>query len=140
MTPKQVQLVQDTFAQVAPMADVAAELFYSKLFLLDPALRTLFKTDMREQGKKLMQTLSVVVGNLHKLDTMLGAVEALGQRHVAYRVKPADYDTVGQALLATLAEGLGEAFTPEVKEAWGEAYTLLASVMIKAAEQVHLAA
>lgn len=140
MTPQQVRLVQETFTKVVPIADVAAELFYNNLFLLDPSLRKLFKTALHEQGKKLMQTLSVVVSNLHKLETVLGAVQELGRRHVAYQVKPQDYDTVGQALLMTLEAGLGEAFTPEVRAAWAEAYTALATVMKKAAEQVVLAA
>ncbi len=127
------KLVQDSFAQVVPIAEAAAELFYNKLFELDPALKPLFKGDMKEQGKKLMGTLKVVVAVLDNPAKLVPAVKILGQRHKGYGVEPAHYATVGEALLWTLEQGLGEAFTPEVKQAWTKVYTLLAETMIAAA-------
>jgi len=119
--------------QVEPVADAAATLFYDKLFELDPALRPLFPfTDLREQKKKLMQTLTVAVRGLYRLDELTPALEALGRRHVGYGVQDAHYDTVGRALLWTLEQGLGPAFTPEVRDAWVETYQLVASVMQRA--------
>lgn len=118
--------VQRTFALVAQDAEGAAALFYQRLFELDPTLKSLFKSNMTEQGRKLMQMISVAVNALDRLDTIVPAVEALGQRHVAYGVTRAHYDTVGAALLWTLEQGLGAAFTPAVKEAWTAVYTLLA--------------
>ena len=133
MTPQQQDLIRSSWVQVAPIADTAAVLFYDRLFELDPALRPLFAhTDMPAQRKVLMQTLTVVVKSIDKLDTLVPAVEALGRRHAGYGVKPGDYATVGRALLDTLRTGLGEAFTPEVEAAWTEAYTLLAGVMLAA--------
>lgn len=130
MTPEHKQLVQDTWEQVAPIADTAAELFYGHLFELNPTLRQLFAaTDMQAQGKMLMQMLAVAVKGLDNLDQLVPAVESLGRRHVRYGVKVAHYDTVGAALLWTLERGLGEAFTPGVQDARAEAYTLLARVM-----------
>ena len=125
LSSQQITLVQGTFAQVAPIADAAAELFYQRLFQLDPSLRHLFKSDMRDQGKKLMQMLSVAVHALDRLDTIAPAVQAMGKRHVNYGVALKDYETVGTALLWTLEQGLGEAFTPEVREAWAEVYNVL---------------
>src|SRR5437588_6309411 len=125
MTPEQTKLVQQSFEQVLPIADVAAELFYKRLFERDPSLRLLFKGDMKEQGRKLMTMIRVAVANLDRLDTIVPAVQGLGTRHIAYGVQDHHYDTVGSALLWTLEKGLGEAFTPETKIAWTEVYTIL---------------
>jgi hemoglobin-like flavoprotein len=133
MTPEQTVLVKNSWALVTPIADKAAELFYGKLFELDPALKPLFKGDMIEQGRKLMTMINTAVNGLDKLEAIVPAVEKLGVRHVAYGVKDKDYDTVGAALLWTLETGLGEAFTPDVKEAWTNVYNVLASTMKAAA-------
>ena len=134
MTPIQKQLVRDSFALVAPVADAAAIRFYERLFEADPELPRLFAgTDMVNQRRMLMQTLAVVVKSFDDLDAILPAVRALGRRHAGYGVKDADYETVGAALLYTLDEMLGEAFGREVREAWCAAYGLLASEMRAAA-------
>ena len=136
MTPREKSVVRETFAQVAPSADAAAALFYGRLFELDPTLKELFKVDMREQGRKLMQMIGLAVSKLDALDELVPAVQALGRRHAGYGVKDVDYDTVGAALLWTLQQGLGPAFTPEVKSAWTTVYGLLASTMKAAAHSV----
>ncbi len=133
MSPQDRQLVQDSFAKVLPIADQAAALFYQNLFTRDPSLKPLFKGDISEQGRKLMQMIGVAVAGLENLDTIVPAVQALGRRHVDYGVKAEHYDTVGAALIETLAQGLGEAFTPEVKGAWVEVYGVLATTMKDAA-------
>lgn len=133
MTPQQVTLIQSSWQAVVPIRDKAAELFYGKLFELDPALQPLFKGDMKEQGRKLMTMINTVVVNLEKLDTLLPAVQDLGRRHAGYGVQASHYATVGGALLWTLGAGLGDAFTDEVKAAWTEAYGVLAGVMTEAA-------
>lgn len=129
MTPSQVLLVQRSFEDVRPIAVQAAKLFYDRLFTLDPSLRSLFKGDMEAQGVKLMQTLGTVVQGLSSPDSIRPAVVALGERHRGYGVTEAHYDTVGQALLWTLGQGLGARFTPDVEAAWASAYTMLASTM-----------
>lgn len=134
MKPEQVALVKDTWAQVAPIAEQAAELFYGKLFQLNPESRALFKGDMKSQGKMLMSMLNTAVVSLDKLDTIVPAVQSLGERHVGYGVVEADYAVVGEALLWTLEQGLGDAYTPEVQEAWTITYTTLSSVMIDASK------
>jgi hemoglobin-like flavoprotein len=133
MTPVQRTLVQTTFGKVAPIADTAAALFYGRLFELDPSLRPLFKGDLVEQGRKLMQMIGVAVNGLDRLDQILPAVQQLGVRHAAYGVRDQHYDTVATALLWTLEQGLGSDFTPEVKDAWTAAYTVLAGTMKHAA-------
>lgn len=136
MTPKQVGLIKVTWDKVYPIADKAAELFYGKLFELDPSLKPLFKGDMEEQGKKLMMMINTVVVGLENLDELVPAVQDLGIRHAGYGVKDEHYDTVAAALLWTLGQGLGDDFTDEVKDAWTEAYVVLATTMKDAAASV----
>jgi hemoglobin-like flavoprotein len=136
MTPQEIALVKSTWQKVLPIRDTAAELFYTKLLALDPALKPLFKNSMKEQGQKLMAMISTAVNGLDRRDSIVPAVQDLGRRHVSYGVKDADYDTVGAALLWTLEQGLGDAFTPQVKEAWVKAYTLLSSTMKQAAAKI----
>jgi hemoglobin-like flavoprotein len=132
-----VALVQRSWEQVLPIADQAAQLFYGRLFQLDPSLRPMFAhSDMKEQRKKLMQMITVAVRGLERLNELVPAVQALGRRHVNYGVTDAHYDTVGAALLWTLEQGLGEAFTPETREAWTATYLTLAGVMKGAARDL----
>jgi hemoglobin-like flavoprotein len=135
MTPTQITLVQKSFAAVEPIAVTAARLFYTRLFQIDPSLRSMFTHDMDEQGQKLMQMLAFAVKGLGDLDSITPAIRALGLRHAGYGVREPHYDTVASALLWTLAQGLGDAFTPEVAESWTAAYTLLADTMKEAAEE-----
>jgi len=137
MTSAQKAMVQQTFSQVLPISEQAAAMFYDRLFQLDPALRPLFKSDIREQGKKLMQMIGYCVSKLNALDEIVPAVKELGRRHAAYGVKADAYQTVGAALLWTLEQGLGPAFTPEVKAAWAEVYGVLAGTMRAGAAQAN---
>lgn len=132
MTPQQIELVQTSFKKVVPIAGTAADLFYNRLFEIAPEVRPMFPQDMKEQKVKLMAMLGTAVSNLHKLDEILPAVKALGQRHKGYGVTAAHYAPVGTALLWTLEQGLGPDFTAEVKAAWTETYTALAGVMTSA--------
>jgi hemoglobin-like flavoprotein len=133
LSTKEKALVQDSWKLVQPISAQAAELFYGKLFELDPSLRRLFKGDMKEQGAKLMKTLAFAVASLNDLERLVPIVQELARRHVGYGVQEAHYATVGQALLWTLTQGLGTAATPETLEAWGATYMTLSSVMVDAA-------
>lgn len=131
-----IQIVQDTFARVEPMADDVAAMFYSNLFTIDPTLRGMFHGDMKEQGDKLMTTLKLAVGGLREPQRILPALHSLAQRHVSYGVVPEHYAVVGHALMQTLEQGLADSFTPDVREAWSAAYDLIASNMMRAADEV----
>jgi hemoglobin-like flavoprotein len=133
MTPQSQAYVRDSFAKIVPIAPQAATLFYDRLFALDPALKPLFKGDMDRQGRALMAMIGTAVANLGQLEGIVPAVQDLGRRHATYGVQPAHYDTVAAALLWTLAQGLGDGFTPPVEAAWTEAYLVLATVMKDAA-------
>lgn len=130
MTPDQVKLVQDSFAKVIPISEQASVFFYDRLFAIAPQVRALFPNDMTEQRRKLMAMLAVVVKGLSHLETLLPAASVLAKRHVGYGAQAAHYPVVGAALLWTLEKGLGEAWTPEVAEAWTTAYGTLSGYMI----------
>ncbi len=129
MEKKTITLVQESWSKVVPIAGVAGNLFYKNLFEADPSLKKLFKGDVEQQAAKLMQMITAAVGKLHDLDTLVPILQQLGQRHVGYGVQTAHYDTVGAALLKTLEQGLGAAFTPDVKQAWAQVYGVMTSVM-----------
>jgi hemoglobin-like flavoprotein len=133
VTPEQIAVIRTSFAGVAPIAEDAAALFYARLFELDPQLRPLFRGDLKAQGRALMGMLKVVVEGLDRLDQLVPAVQALGRRHAGYGVRDEHYATVGAALLWTLEQGLGDAFTPETRKAWAIAYGVLATTMQHAA-------
>jgi nitric oxide dioxygenase len=133
MTPDQINLVQQSFAKVAPISEQAAVLFYDRLFEVAPQVKSLFPADMTEQRRKLMATLAFVVGGLGNLQSILPAASSLATRHVGYGARPEHYPVVGGALLWTLEKGLGSDWTPEVADAWTAAYGTLSSFMISQA-------
>jgi nitric oxide dioxygenase len=133
MTPDQVKLVQQSFAKVAPISETAAGLFYDRLFEVAPSVKSMFPADMTEQRKKLMAMLAVVVNGLGNLESVLPAASALAIRHVSYGAKAEHYPVVGATLLWTLEKGLGDAWTPDVADAWTAAYGTLSGFMISEA-------
>jgi hemoglobin-like flavoprotein len=136
MTPDQIKLVQDSFRTVAPLRVAVAAQFYTNLFALDPAIARMFSgTDLTGQGAKLMTALAMVVQGLTRPETILPMAADMGRRHRGYGVKDRHYATVGVALLETLSNGLGPAFTPDTRDAWAAAYALLSGVMMEAAQE-----
>lgn len=140
MKARTVIQVQSSFAQVAAIADTAAALFYTHLFERDPSLRALFRGDMKAQGAKLIQMIAVAVNRLGNPETLVPVLENMGRRHADYGVVDAHYDTVGAALIDTLADGLGDAFTADIRSAWIEVYGFIAATMKDAANAAALAA
>eukprot|EP00581_Thalassiosira_minuscula_P013049 CAMPEP_0183726436 /NCGR_PEP_ID=MMETSP0737-20130205/23178_1 /TAXON_ID=385413 /ORGANISM="Thalassiosira miniscula, Strain CCMP1093" /LENGTH=145 /DNA_ID=CAMNT_0025957771 /DNA_START=64 /DNA_END=501 /DNA_ORIENTATION=- len=133
LTPEQLTLVQSSWQKVVPIADTAADLFYNKLFELDPELRPLFPEDMADQKSKLMKMIGLAVDGLTNLDELVPKVQDLGRRHASYfKVTPPMYDTVGAALLDTLEKGLGDSWDEAHKEAWALVYGVLSKTMIDA--------
>lgn len=136
LTPEQIQIVKHTWSMVVPIADVAGQLFYNRLFEIAPETKLLFtRTSIPEQSKKLLAMLNYVITKLDKLDTLLDEISALAQRHVHYGVKAEHYDKVGEALLWTLAQGLQNAWTEETRDAWITCYVVLSHAMVEAAER-----
>jgi hemoglobin-like flavoprotein len=133
MSPKNIEMVTVSFGRLALAKAKVAEDFYNRLFEIDPSLRKLFKSDIKAQGEKLMMTISIAVSNLKNPNAIRNTVVNLGKRHVTYGVTSKDYQTVAQALLFAVEKNLGDAFTPEIKAAWVEMYTVVAGMMQEAA-------
>src|SRR5262245_60457443 len=129
MTSRQIQLIRETFALMEPRLAIAGLVFYQRLFTLDPSLRALFTHDISEQAGKLLQTLKFAIATVEQPRELQSVLESLGRRHVYYGVEGRHYESVGAALLGTLAVLLGPAFTPEVKEAWQAIYKQMADTM-----------
>lgn len=136
MQETEIVLLEESFAEVAAMREQAAELFYERLFEHDPSLRAMFmQTDMKEQGRKLMAALSIVIASLRKLDTIVPALEMLAVKHVGYGVRDEHYATVGTALVETLSLFFSHRFTSEHRRVWTSAYETVAGVMMAAANR-----
>ena len=136
MDTKSYQLVRETWAQVLPIADQAAELFYGRLFELSPEIEGLFAgSDMAAQRGKLLTALNLTVQNVDNTDALVPVLQDLGRKHVDYGVKDEHYGTVGAALIWTLEKGLGEAFTDDARSAWTAVYGLVATTMQDAANE-----
>ena len=140
MNVQQITLVRSTFALVQPIASDAAALFYDNLFRADPALRHLFKGDMAHQGHRLMGMIGSALQLLDRPAALLPVLRSLGARHAGYQVREEHYDTVGKALILTLEQGLGGAFTPEARAAWTDLYGVIARTMLEGAKETALAA
>ena len=139
LSAAQISLVQNSFRQVMPIADQASELFYRRLFELDPSLRPMFPDQMAKQRHTLVVTLSVLIGSLAYIDGLVPTIEEMGRRYAAYGVEPSHVETARLALLSTLESGLGDAFTPELRAAWTAVYNLLAEVMKRGMTEGRLA-
>jgi hemoglobin-like flavoprotein len=134
MRPETERLVRESWARFEPVAEQSAGFFYDKLFELDPEAERLFaRTDMDAQGRKVMRMFAEIVRAIDRPETLVPELADLGRRHVHYGVRDSQYDSVGTALLWTLERGLGPAFTPEVRNAWTEAYLLVSIVSRRAA-------
>lgn len=134
MTPQQIRLLHTSFTQVLMVADELAAQFYDRVFELDPSLKVLFRRNMHTQGRELMGALSVAIHNLHDPSAIRTMLHSLGRRHMHYGVTTDDYIIVGIALMDTLADGLGDKFTPETRTAWQALYQFIAETMQEAGQ------
>ncbi len=129
ITDTQIALVQSSFRDVMPIADAAGLLFYERVFTLAPGTRALFDDDIAPQARKTMAAVKTAVDGLADLDVVGPFLARLGGRHVRYGVRLEHFDVVGEALLWTLEQGLGERFTPAVRDAWIAAWNVIAGAM-----------
>jgi hemoglobin-like flavoprotein len=134
MTDLTILVVKNTWSYIVFQSEEVSLLFYTKLFELDPSLRPLFRGNLEEQGKKLMDMLTMIISRLQRLQDIETEVRALGHRHVSYGTRPEHYQTVGQALLWSLENALGDRWTEETSQAWAEAYNRMASTMLQGAQ------
>jgi len=135
MTPRQALLVKNSFARFGPNGELAAKLFYDRLFRIAPDARALFPEDMTPQYHKFMAMFRTIAGTIDRFEELEDRIRKLGERHAAYRVRDEHFGAIGEALLAMLQKRFGRHFTPELKYAWTAAYWRIALTMQDAAEQ-----
>src|SRR5579871_4400502 len=124
MTPAQKELVRSSFQRIAEISGPIAMLFYGRLFQMDPGLRPMFKQDIEVQGRKLMDMLTILTTNLDHFEDLVPLLNALGQRHAGYGVRPEHYQAVTTSLIWALGTALDWGFYPELRAAWQEAIEL----------------
>lgn len=134
MQPSQIALFRQSFLQLVPEADMLTDLFYARLFQLDPSMRALFPVNLYTQKGKLMHILALMARSVELPDRWLPQIQQLGRRHAQYQLQARHYETFGAALLWTLETGLGEEFTPELRAAWSAFYDELALAMQNACQ------
>jgi nitric oxide dioxygenase len=133
LTTAQIALIRDSFHRLQPDVQTASELFYDRLFEIAPELREMFRSDMTGQGMRFMTTLGVIVQHLDDPQALRPYLEWLAQGHAAYGVKPEHFRPMGQALIRTMRDTLGEKFPAGADAAWEAAYDHLASEMVRLA-------
>lgn len=133
MNARKVTLIQQSFEKITALGPQAAEIFYAELFAIDPSLRSMFSSEMRDQHRKLLSALAYVVRSLPAPERILNGIENLARAHVDYGVKPEHYTFFGNALLRMLRKELDSEFTPELSDAWTEAFRKVARIMTEAA-------
>jgi hemoglobin-like flavoprotein len=134
MNIEQVQLVRDSLVHIRPIADKIAESFYAHMFEIAPHLRKLFTGNMKTQGAMLMTSLELAVSSLDDMESILPAVQALGERHMSYGVKKEYYPYAKESFLWALEKHLNDEFTPTLKNAWSQSFDTLIEMMIRAAD------
>jgi hemoglobin-like flavoprotein len=130
LSAEDVERVRRSFDRIWSISARAADLFYDRLFAIAPDVRILFRHDMDEQKRKFMSTLAVIVGSLDDTSKISSLTETLARHHVDYGVRPAHYAVVGDALLWSLQQGLGNDWTAPVAASWSKAYGVISAIMI----------
>ena len=118
MNSKQIALVRKTCSDVAPVADSTAEVFYQKLFQLNPALRPVFAGHLHERGRHLLETVEAAARVTDKPDLLASVMADLDNHQIASAAGDRRYEAIGAALILAFRQGLGPAFTPDARQAW----------------------
>lgn len=140
MTPMQTLLVKNSFQVLAPQRRSLAGIFFAELFSREPSLRALFAGDLARHGGALFEGLAAIVGALPRLHPIAPALEWLALRNARRGLGELHYQAVAEALLATLAAALADAFTPELREAWIAAHRKVSRLMLQSVPAEALAA
>jgi hemoglobin-like flavoprotein len=132
MKEEEIRLVKRSWQILRKIDPVLlGDVFYSRLFIDAPGLRTMFDARMDGQYRKLIDMLDSMVANLDQTELLKVELRELGERHLGYGVKPQHYDLVGNALLGTLEVALGNDWNPKVKAAWKQCYQEIGKTMQK---------
>lgn len=140
LSQKTVDIVKST----APVLDAHGEAltrhFYGRMFSHNPEVAPFFNPANQAEGtqqRALAAAICAYAANIDNLEVLGGAVELIAHKHASLMIKPAHYPIVGENLLASIREVLGEGATDEVIDAWAEAYGFLADILIGREKQIY---
>jgi hemoglobin-like flavoprotein len=129
LSPREATLVQESFQLLTRDFEDFAKWFYFRLFYLAPQVKSLFLGNLKQQRKKFMQTLGLLIQSLDDTNKIIPVLQMLGKRHLSYGVRDEYYDIVGEALLWAIEKKLAGEFTQEVRNAWAKTYEVITMVM-----------
>jgi hemoglobin-like flavoprotein len=132
LTAEQIKLVQDSWKTITPVSQKMGEEFYNRLFEKHPDLRSLFKSEPKDQAMKLMFMISYLVYRLDQMPVLKEEISKLATRHKGYGTQPGHYAIVGEHLLWSLERNMGDQWTPATAEAWQKTYKIFADLMLEA--------
>ncbi|MGR3804448.1 globin domain-containing protein [Marinibacterium profundimaris] len=133
LTQTEIAAIRSSWLAVVADRDRAGELFYDNLFRTAPETKSMFNASARVQGRKLMETLAIVVEGLDQFDALLPTLRHLGQVHAELGVRREHYEIVGTTLIKTLGDAAGGKLDPQQEAAWRKAYWTVADIMKAAA-------
>ncbi|TLV02206.1 globin domain-containing protein [Dyadobacter luticola] len=133
MTSRKILIIKTTWSYAIGLPEMTGELFYERLFELDPSLQAMFPPDMEQQNRKLIDMITYMVSHLQAMENVQRDIDAMAARHAGYGVRPEHYKTVGDALKWVLEQRLGDQWDEETREAWTELYDIWSTSMIRAA-------
>jgi hemoglobin-like flavoprotein len=135
MTPRQIELIRHSFDTIWPVHGEFASLFYTRFFELAPDAQRLFSHDMERQRLKLMDMIAAIVGSLDERELFQSIIVNSGRRHAGFGVTAAHFVAFGDALIWSLEQQFGAAFTSELREAWMTLYESVRILMMAAAHR-----
>jgi nitric oxide dioxygenase len=131
LTPRQKRALRHSLGLIAGDPAGFSAAFYARLFEMDGSLRPLFVHDMGRQGFKLVQMLAFCIKYLDHPAVLIPEVRLMAVRHTAYHVQEAHYAVVGEALLWTIRDRLGENTTADMLAAWQIVYAQIAAIAVE---------
>jgi len=134
MTPEQIDLIRKSFDALWPVRRRVGELFYSRFFELAPDARALFPQDIARQQLKLMDMIAAIVGALDQREIFQSIISYSGRQHAQFGVQRTHFVAFGKALIWSLEQQFGTAFTPELKQAWTMLYNAVQNEMTRGAQ------
>ncbi|MDP3301915.1 MAG: globin domain-containing protein [Sulfuricurvum sp.] len=137
LSQETITAIKETIPLVNKEAENVTTRMYEILFSKYPETKSMFDNAASDQHKKLAGAIAAFAGNIDNLGVLSAAVEKMAQTHVKTQVKPIHYPMVADALITAMGDVLGEAFTDARKNAWVEAYTFLANILMQREHELY---
>jgi nitric oxide dioxygenase len=140
LTPEQIAIVKATAPVLQEHGNTITTVFYNNLLNANPELKNIFSLTSQTTGRQPRALAGAVLAYATYIDDLpklRGAVERIAHKHVSLQVSAAQYDVVGRFLIQAIGQVLGDAATPDIVDAWTNAYGVLAGVFIGREAQMY---